>query len=183
MRIELNLVPASVLRRREQANRRRAVVGVPVLIVAGVAGLYGLLLVQEQQAKDAARDAESRLEGVRSRAVRVSQLQAEIAEFEQGRRALVALAGRPQPRLYPLLGEVSRLIPRDVWLQSLTVEAGGMILTGNALQLRSVAVFAATLAESAFFDQIKVQNLQQIAAGRRAITQFQITLRLKRLGP
>lgn len=183
MRIELNLVPASVLRRREQAARRRAVVGVPILIVAGVAGLYGLLVVQEQQAKDAARDAESRLEGVRARAVRLSQLQAEIAEFEQSRQALAALGGRPRPRLSPVLAEVGALVPRDVWLQALTVETGGMSLTGNSLQLRSIALFASTLAQSALFEQVKVQNLQQVASGRRAITQFQITLRLKGLGP
>jgi len=183
MRIDLNLIPAAVLRRREQASRRRALIGIPIIVLAGVAGIYAVLLADARQARDAARDSEARLAAVRPVALRVSQLQAEIADLEQRRQALVALAGRPQARLSPVLAEVSHLIPQDAWLQSLTVDAGAVTLAGYALELRSVARFGATLAQSAFFDQVRVQNLQQVAAGRRSITQFQITARLKGAPP
>lgn len=183
MRIALNLVPAAVRQRREQATRRRALVGIPIIAVAGVVGLYAVLLVDARQARDAARDYETRLTAVQPVAVRVSQLQAEIADLEQRRQALVALAGRPQLRLSPLLAEVGRLIPQDTWLQSLTIDAGTVTLTGYALELRSVARFGAGLAQSAVFEQVKVQSLQQVGAGRRTITQYQMTARLKGSGP
>jgi hypothetical protein len=49
---------------------------------------------------------------------------------------------------------------------------------GNALHLRSVAVFAAHLDESPFLDQLRVVGLQEVE-GEPTITQFQMTARLR----
>ncbi len=178
MRIGLNLVPAALLRRREGAGRRRALVAVAVLPVAGVAVLYALLVIDARQAREASRDYDARLALVRPVAVEVSQLEAETADLEQRQQRLRGLIGQRQPRLAPLLADISRFVPPDVWLQSLTIDAGVLTLAGNGLHLRSVAVFAANLAESPLLDQVKVAGLQQVE-GVQTVTQFQMTARLK----
>jgi Tfp pilus assembly protein PilN len=178
MRIELNLVPGAVQRRREEVTRRRVLVAVAVLPVVGLAAIYAVLAIDARQAREASRDYDAQLALVRPVAIEVSQLEAEIADLEQRQQRLRALAGQRQPRLSPLLAEVSRLIPPDTWLQSLTVDAGVVTLAGNALHLRSVAVFAANLGESTFVDQVRVGGLQQVE-GERTITQFQMTVRLR----
>jgi Tfp pilus assembly protein PilN len=178
MRIELNLVPGAVQRRREDVSRRRVILAVAVLPVVGLAALYGVLAIDARQAREASRAYDAQLALVRPVAIEVSQLEAEIADLEQRQQRLRGLAGQRQPRLSPMLAEVSRLIPRDVWLQSLTLETGAVTLAGNALHLRSVAVFAANLGGSPLVDQVRVSGLQQVE-GERTITQFQMTLRLR----
>src|SRR5713226_3340394 len=130
MRIELNLVPAALLRRREGAGRRRALVAVAVLPIAGVAVLYALLVIDARQAREASRDYDARLALVRPVAVEVSQLEAETADLEQRQQRLRGLIGQRQPRLAPLLADISRFVPPDVWLQSLTIDAGMLTLAG-----------------------------------------------------
>ncbi len=178
MRIELNLVPAAVQRRREGVSRRRVIVAVAVLPVFGVAALYAVLVIDARQAQEASRDYDARITAVRPVAIEVSLLEGEIADLEQRQQRLRGLVGQRQPRLSPLLAEISRLVPTDVWLQTLTIDAGVVTFAGNALHLRSVAVFAAHLDESPFLDQLRVVGLQEVE-GERTITQFQMTARLR----
>ena len=178
MRIVLNLVPAAVVRRREGVSRRRVFVAVAVLPIVGIGGLYAVLVIDARQAQEASRDYDARLTAVRPVAIEVSLLQGEIADLEQRQQRLRALVGQRQPRLWPLLTEISHLVPSDVWLQSLTIDAGVITFAGNALHLRSVAVFAAHLDESPFLDQLRVVSLQEVE-GERTFTQFQMTARLR----
>jgi Tfp pilus assembly protein PilN len=178
MRIELNLVPAALQQRREGFSRRRVLVAVAVLPVLGLGALYAVLVVDARQAQQASRDYDSRLTAVRPVAIEVSLLQGEIADLEQRQQRLGALVGQRQPRLSPLLAEISQLVPTDVWLQSLTIDAGVVTVAGNALHLRSVAVFAAHLDESPFLAQLRVVGLQEVE-GERTITQFQMTAHLR----
>jgi Tfp pilus assembly protein PilN len=182
MRIELNLVPAALLRKREGAGRRRALVAVAVLPIAGVGVLYALLVIDARQAREASRVYDAQLALVRPVAIEVSQIEAETAELEQRQQRLRGLAGQRQPRLSPLLADISRFVPPDVWLQSLTIDAGMLTLAGNGFRLRSVAVFAANLGESSLLDQVKVVGLQQVE-GVQTVTQFQLTARLKSASP
>ncbi len=178
MRIGLNLVPAAIQRRREGVSRRRVLVAVAVAPVFGVAALYTVLVIDARQAQEASRDYDARITAVRPVAIEVSLLEGEIADLEQRQQRLRAFAGQRQSRLSPLLEEISRLVPTDVWLQSLTVDAGVITFAGNALHLRSVAVFAAHLDESPFLEQLRIVGLQEVE-GERTITQFQMTARLR----
>ncbi|HVH30314.1 MAG TPA: PilN domain-containing protein [bacterium] len=178
MRIELNLVPAALQQRREGVSRRRVLVAVAVLPVLGLGALYAVLVIDARQAQEASRDYDARLTAVRPVAIEVSLLQGEIADLEQRQQRLSGLVGQRQPRLSPLLAEMSRLVPADVWLQSLTIDAGVVTVAGNALHLRSVAVFAAHLDESPLLAQLRVVGLQEVE-GERTITQFQMTAHLR----
>lgn len=182
MRITLSLVPEVILHRREQTTRRRFVVGVPLLVVAAVAVLYAVLSLQVAAARQAAREADAQLERIRPLATYLAQLQAEIDDLEKRRQALDLRAGR-QRRLEPMLGDVSRFIPPDVWLQSLVIESGSVRLAGYSLELRSVAQFATALQRSTRLERITVEELQQARSGRRIITQFVIGARLRGSAP
>jgi len=183
MRIRLSLVPGPVVRRQELASRRKALLLIPLLAIASVAVFYVLLVNDARRAREVIRDTESRLAPLRPTATQVGQLQAEIADLAQRRQALLGAAGRGQLQLSPLLTEISQVIPQDAWLQTLAVDAGTLTMTGSALQLRSVGQFVGGLEQSQQLEQVKVQNLQQVQAGSRSITQFQITARLKGTGP
>lgn len=179
MRIDLNLIPAAVLRQREQATQRRVVIVIPALIVVGVVAIFAALLAQERRAAEAGRQLDDQLRPIRPVFIYLSELQAETATLEHRQQALQTINGQRQVRLSPLLAEISQRVPQDAWLQSMSVDAGSVTLAGNALELRSVGLFAGALSGSPVIEQVRVLNLQQVAAGRRTITQFQITARLK----
>lgn len=182
MRIELNLIPEAVLLHRERAARRRILVGVPLVAVLVLASVYAGLLAQERQARRASSDIETQLVPVRSRAAQLSQLENEIEALTARRQQLQSVLGRPHD-LSGLLQDLGRLIPQDVWLQSLRVEGDAVTLTGNALALRSVAQFAVTLTQAPRLDQIQVRGIQQVASGAAQVTQFEMTARLRRGAP
>ncbi len=182
MRIVLNLLPPSVLQRRRRAARRRVVVGLPLVALAAAAGAWALIQVSLQQARAAVEDIDRRLALVQPIAVEVVRLQAEITDLEERRRALAAVAGAHLPRT-PVLDEVSRVIPQDVWLQSLVVDGATVAATGQSLALRSVAQFAASLEASPVFSGVRVHSLQQIPAGPRPVVQFRIDARLEGRSP
>src|SRR2546427_758253 len=173
MRIRLSLVRGPVVRQQELASRRRALLLIPLLAIVGAAVFYVLLVNDARRAREVIRDTESRLAPLRLTAAQVGQLQAEIADLAQRRQALLGAAGRGQLQLSLLLTEISQVIPQDAWLQTLTVDAGTLTMTGSALQLRSVGQFVGGLEQSQRLEQVKVQNLQQGVrrgqAGRRGI--------------
>lgn len=182
MEITLNLVPEVILRRREQAARRRLAIGAPLLIVLAVVALYVALNLQVTAARHAARAAEDQLAPLRPVGTYLAQLQEEIENLEERRQALESLTGR-RTQLAPVLEDISTLIPQDVWLQSMTIESGAIQLSGYALQIRSVARFATTLNRSARIEQVRVEDLQQVLAGRQNVTQFVMRARLKGSAP
>lgn len=182
MRIHLNLVPLAIQRRREMARRRRALIGVPLVIVAVVAGLYLLLLGQEAQARRVSRETEELLIPLRPLGLRLAGLQSQTEEVERRRQEMLRVL-QQQQRWSAVMDDVSRLIPQDAWLQSMTLEPGILTLSVAALQLRTVAQFVQSLAASPAVADVQVPALQQTQAGGRMIPQFTIRARLKALTP
>jgi len=178
MQIVLNLVPPSVLERRERAARRRALVGVPLLAAAVIALVYALLAYQAAQVRAGARETEALLVPLRPAAVRLSQLQAETEELEGRRQRLRAAFGAPGT-LSVLLEDISRLIPTTAWLQSLAVEGRTVTLTGSTTDLSAVALFATTLTRSRVVAAVEMRSIQQAAVGDRMVTQFQLVARIR----
>jgi len=178
MRILLNLNPPAILQRREQASRRRAVLGIPLIAAGAIAVVYVLLVSVAARSRAAARETEALLVPLRPAAVRLSQLQAETEELESRRMRLQSIFGRPGT-LSILLDDVSRFVPRNVWLQSLAVEGSTVSLTGSTTDLSAVALFATTLAQSRVLAGVEMRSIQQVVAGERMVTQFQLTGRLK----
>lgn len=182
MRLALYLIPEAVLLRREQASRRRIVVGVPLVAVLVLVGLYTLLHTQERQARAAAKAIEAQLAPLRPAAARLGRLESETDELTARRQQLQAALGRPR-QLSGLLQDLGRLIPDGVWLQSLRVEGDAVSLTGRALTIRPVAQFVVTLGESSWLEGIQVRGIQQTAIGAQQVTQFEMTARLRRGAP
>ncbi|MDR7400804.1 MAG: PilN domain-containing protein [Armatimonadota bacterium] len=182
MRIVLNLLPPSVVQRRRRAARRRVLIGLPLIGAAAAAGAWAVIQVSLHQARAAVEDVGRQLQVVQPIAVEVLRLQAEIADLEERRRALAALAGQQVPRT-PVLDEISRTIPHDAWLQSLTIDGQTVSLGGQSLTLRSVAEFASSLEASPVFSGVRVASLQQVSAAPRPVVQFRIDARLEGRAP
>lgn len=178
MRILLNLNPPAIVQRRNQVSRRRVVLGIPLIAAGAIVVVYLLLVSMAARARAAARETETLLVPLRPAAVRLSQLQAETEELESRRMRLQSIFGRPGT-LSILLDDVSRLVPKNVWLQSLAVEGSTVSLTGSTTDLSGVALFATTLAQSRVLAGVEMRSIQQVVAGERMVTQFQLTGRLK----
>lgn len=177
MRITLNLMPAAIAARREARRRQRVLVGIPVLIILAVVVPYGILVGQTNAARSAAQDAEQQLAVLRPVATQLTQLQAETEEFrrrEQDIRGLVQAV----PRRVALLQGLSRVIPQDMWLRTLTLAEDRLTLQGTALQRISVARFAQDLNRIGVF-QVQIQFLRQERAGTTDVTTFQMTARVR----
>lgn len=178
MRILLNLNPPAIVQRRDQVTRRRMVLGIPLIAAGAIVLIYVLLVSVAARARAGARETEALLVPLRPAAVRLAQLQAETEELESRRMRLQSIFGRPGT-LSILLDDVSRLVPRNVWLQSLAVEGSMVSLTGSTTDLSAVALFATTLAQSRVLAGVEMRSIQQAVAGERMVTQFQLTGRLK----
>lgn len=178
MRILLNLNPPAIVQRRDQVTRRRMVLGIPLIALGAVVVIYLVLVSVAGRARAAARETEALLVPLRPAAVRLSQLQTETEELESRRIRLQSIFGRPGT-LSILLDDVSRLVPRNVWLQSLAVEGSTVSLTGSTTDLSAVALFATTLAQSRVLTGVEMRSIQQVVAGERMVTQFQLIGRLK----
>lgn len=178
MRILLNLNPPLLVQRRAQASRRRALVGIPAIAGAAVFLIYVMLMSAAGRARASARETEGLLIPLRPAAVRLSQLQAEAEDFESRRARLQSILGRPGV-LSILLDDVSRLVPRNVWLQSLSVEGPLVTIAGSTTDLSAVALFTTMLGQSQALTGVEMRSIQQGDAGERMVTQFQLTGRLK----
>jgi len=178
MRIELTLMPPAILQRRERTARRRALLGVPLLAVGVVAVAYGLLAQQAWQARADARETEEFLKTLRPVAVRLAQLAAETEDLE-ARRARIRTVVGPTGRLSSLLEDLSLLIPRNAWLQSVVVEGTTVTIVGSATDLPAVGLFAATLARSRVLTDVEMRSIRQTQIGTRSVTQFQLAARLR----
>jgi|GEM_PF-3588486 len=178
MKIELTLMPAAVLQRRERTARRRVLLGIPLAAAAVVAVVYALLAQQAGQARAAARETERLLVPLRPAAVRLAQLETETRELEARRERIQALVGRPGA-LSVLLEDFSRLIPRNAWLQSVVVEGASVTIVGSTTDLSSVGLFATTLARSRVLSGVEMRSIQQVQMGTRLVTQFHLAARLR----
>ncbi len=178
MKIELTLLPQVVLQRRERAARRRVLFGVPLITGIAIAVIYVLLAQQAAQSRHEARETERLLVPLRPAAVRLAQLQAETDDLEARRERIQAVVGRTGT-LSILLDDIGRLIPKNAWLQSVVIEGASVTLTGSTTDLSSVALFATSLARSGVLSAVEMRSIQQVVAGDRLVTQFQLAARLR----
>ncbi|MGH2398300.1 MAG: PilN domain-containing protein [bacterium] len=178
MRILLNLNPPVIAQRRGRTSQRRMILGIPVIAAGAIVLVYVLLISVAGRSRAVARETETLLVPLRPAAVRLSQLQAETEELERRRMQLQSVIGRPGT-LSILLEDVSRLVPKNVWLQSLAVEGSTVTLSGSTTDLSAIALFATTLARSRVLAGVEMRSIQQGVAGERMVTQFQLSARLK----
>jgi len=178
MRIVLNLMPERVLREREARSRRRALFGIPLIGLAVVVILYALIALQEGEAQIAARNAEQSLAALRSRALRVQEMQQEAETLERQRDELVAVL-RQRRQWTNLMVEIGRVIPQDAWLTTMIVDPSTMTLSGFALRLRAIASFTQSLTSIPGVTSVQLQSLQETGSAARRVTQFNITARLR----
>jgi Tfp pilus assembly protein PilN len=178
MRIDLTLLPPSVLRNRERSARRRLLFGLPLVTGIAVAVVYVLLAQQAAQSRSEARETERLLAPLRPAAVRLAQLQAETDDLEARRDRIRAVVGRAGAHA-ALLDDIGRLIPRNAWLQSLVVEGNRVTLTGATTDLSSVALFTVMLGRSSVLTGVEMRSIQQVVASDRLVTQFQLSGRLR----
>ncbi|MGH8630361.1 MAG: PilN domain-containing protein [Burkholderiales bacterium] len=181
MRITLNLMPAAIAARREARRRQRVLVGIPVLIVLAILLPYLLLTSQISAARRGARDAEQQLAPLQPVAIQLTQLQQETDAFrtrEQEIRGLVQAV----PRRAALLDGIRSIIPRDMWLRTLSLAQDRISIQGSALQRLSVVRFAQDLNRIGIFE-VQIQFLRQERAGTTDLTTFQLTARVRSSTP
>lgn len=181
MRIQLNLMPQAVLTRRGRSTRRRVLIGVPLLAVGVLALLYLLLVMQEAQARQAARDEEILLVPLRPVAVQLAQLQTEIDEFKK-RQGEFQTVVREHRMWSGLLEDISRLIPQDAWLHSVKLDGNTLTASGGALSLRAAAQFAENLTLSPNVITVQLKSLQETAAQGQRAAVFELNAMLKGAG-
>ncbi len=181
MRITLNLIPAAIAARREVRRRQRVLVGIPVLIVVAILLPYLLIVRQTNAARSGAQEADQQLAPLRPVALQLSQLQDETAQFRQREQDIRGLV-QAVPRRAALLQGLSRVVPQDMWLRTLSLTEDRLTLQGTALQRISVARFAQDLTRIGIFE-VQFQFLRQESAGATPLTTFQLTARVRSSTP
>lgn len=133
MATRINLLPPGVLEKRRAEKVTFYVVGVTILVVLLLVGVYGLNFLRISQS-------EQELESLKVRNERVSQVVAEYQIYEKRKKELeekkkiIEEAMKGEIAWHKMLNEISMVIPSDVCLTSFAGDTeGGITCKGYTL--------------------------------------------------
>lgn len=114
----------------------------------------------------------------------VKQLEKILAEVEQFKKKKADLTTRinvikeltiAQRGPVAIMDGVSRSLPDLVWLQTMTVDARSVSLTGQAMNTNAIASFIENLAQVPEFREPETREIQQMQAANQQIFRFSLS--------
>ena len=174
--IRINLIPYRDARRRRQIMEHVGYfVAVLALTVALVMGAHTISSMQlsELQEKTAELTAQNKV--LKEKIGKIEHLDALRADVE---RKLEIVDRLQEGRFHSLttLHEIAQLIPRNVWLTSITDSTTEIALIGMAESNKAVANFMRQLDQSPIFSNVKLLAINRIDLGGMPVRQFSINL-------
>jgi len=174
--IRINLIPYRDARRRRQILEHVGyffavfALSVALIMVAHSVTSMQLSDLQEQTAELTAQN-----KVLKEKIGKIEHLDALRADVE---RKLEIVDRLQEGRFHSLktLHEIAQLIPRNVWLTSITDNTTEISLVGMAESNKAVANFMRQLDQSAIFSNVKLLAINRIDTGGIPVRQFSINL-------
>lgn len=182
MEITLNLLPSHLLKQRDvqrrKQTRRLALAAAILPIVLG----YGVLHARIQVLQVRAASLDRQVAALTPIAEKAQKLDNDLASLRRREEALSRLTVR-LPRWSGVLVQLSGLVPRDVWLTSLAISDGQLVIAGQALNESAVSTLATRLASARFLTGSSLKFVREGSVGGRRVFAFEINGTLRAEGP
>jgi Tfp pilus assembly protein PilN len=176
--IRINLLPR--IPRRRLPGRRFIEVGIPALTIAVVAILWAMLATRNNALERDIAGIRSRINEIRPTVDRVLELDRQIAAMKGKESVIQELLAQQLPAS-SVLNEMRLLIPKDVWLTSLSVpEPSALSIEGYGLTYPSVAQLMENLATGQLFRTVDLTVVQSERVGPREVVKFSVTARVQK---
>lgn len=173
MEITLNLLPPYLIQQRELQRRKRARGLIAAAAVLPVLLAYVLLNARIHTLRVRAESLDRQVVALTPAAGQARQLETDLAALRQREDALSRLAVR-FPRWSGVLVRLSSLVPRDIWLTSLSITGNQFTMVGQSLNENAVSILTARLASAQFLTGSSVKFVRESTAGARRVYGFEI---------
>lgn len=176
--IRINLLPR--VPRRRLPSRRVIEIGLPlaVAVVLVVATVWMNLRNAGVAADVAAVNRE--IAELQPQVDRVLELERRIKAMREKESVIVDLLKQQLPAA-SILNEFRLLIPKDVWVTSLSVpEPSSLSIEGMAMSYYAVAQLMENLSIGRLFREVDLTVVQLERVGTRDVVKFQVTARIER---
>ena len=165
--IKINLLPHKKIMPVEKGLQKinAVVVVVTILIVAGLILWFYLLTSKISALKDKNDEATKQLDALKTKIKDVEGYEKSRTDYEEKLKVIQELQKQKVP-MSSVLGEINRSLARSVWLTSLSVTDGIVILDGMAKDDKKyIDDFEAGIKNSPLFTDIALSDVKDSTAG------------------
>lgn len=176
--IRINLLPK--VTRRRVPGRTLLEVALPLAALAAVLVLWAMISGQNASLRRDIASADEEIATLRPAAARVLELDRQITSMRERERVVGDLLKQQLPAA-SVLNEVRLLIPREVWVLSMSVpEPTALSLEGLAMNYYAVARLMDNLVTGQLFREVDLSVVQLEKVGPTEVVRYQITARISR---
>lgn len=174
--IRINLLPRAP--RRRISGRPLLEIGIPLVVFAVLVVWYLALSTQIANINTAIRDTDAKIVQLQPQVERVEELKKRIEEAKRKEELLAQLLATQLPAS-SILANIRVLIPRDVWLSTLSVpDTRSFTLEGFAMSYVAVARLMDNLESARLFEALDLSNAEREKIGSVEVVKYQVTGRL-----
>lgn len=171
---KINLLPQ---REPEESGISPAKLGLIIVLeiaIVGASALYAYRYFFIQQLEEDIDRIEAQIGAIRADVEAVEKVQRRTADIRKriDEAEAISAEGLASGRV---MREVRDIIPRDIWLSSLSINPdGGVSLAGDTFSIESVARFALAIEDSPMFGEAHVGSVSLAAEGDYEVYDFNI---------
>ena len=174
--IRINLIPYREARRQRQILQHVGnFVAVLLLAVALIMGVHTVSSMQLTELQEETAQLTAQNKVLKEKIGKIEHLDALRADVER-KLEIVDKLQEGRFRSLVTLHEIAQLIPRNVWLKSITDTTTDISLVGLAESNKAVANFMRQLDQSPVFANVRLLAINRIDAGGMPVRQFSINL-------
>lgn len=178
--IRINLLPRAP--RRRIPGRPLLEIGVPLVVIGVLVAWYFVLTGQVNQIDRDIAQTNQRIEELKPEIARVEELKRRIDEARQKEEILAQLLATQLPAS-AILTNVRVLIPRDVWLTTMSVpDVRSFTMEGFALSYVAVARLMDNLESAGIFEGLDLTTAERDRIGATEVVKYGVNGRLVRPG-
>lgn len=178
--IRINLLPKAPARRI--SGRPLFEIGIPLVVLAIVVGWYLFLSGQVKDLKGEIQATDRLIAELQPQVERVEELKRQIEAAKEKEQLLAQLLATQMPAS-SILTNLRVLIPKDVWIVSLSVpNTGSFSLDGSAMSYVAVARLLENLETARLFEGLDLSVAERERVGSTDVVKYTVTGRLLRPG-
>lgn len=176
--IRINLLPK--VPRKILPGRTIIEIGLPVAVLGVVIVLWAVLAGQNAALQRDVDAANKEINELRPTVERVIELDRQIAAMREREKVVADLLKQQLPAA-AILNEIRLLVPKEVWVVSMTVpEPSSINMEGMALNYYAVARLMDNLASGQLFRDVDLMVVQLEKVGLTEVVRYQITARISK---
>jgi Tfp pilus assembly protein PilN len=174
----LNLLPAHLIRRREERRRGRGRVFLAGAVLLPVAVAYAVIHARTEALRFESASLTRQVAALTPLAVKARKLEGDLDALRARQQAL-ARVRTGLPRWSQALIELRNALPPDAWLASITITNGQLAVVGHAQNEQGVSAVTTELASARFLTGASLKYVREENGGPRRIFAFEIDATLR----